>query len=70
MGLHFDWTISIGSIITVAWGTVLALGFFLKVMRWIDKLDMIMDEYPPHRHVGSNPQADPLIVYPRGMKPR
>ena len=68
--MKFDWTISIGNVITLVAFLPVAVAALIKVVRWTDRLDMLMGEFPPHRHVGSDPETDPSIIYPKGMRPR
>jgi len=39
------------------------LGFLWKTLRKLDRLIVVFEEYPPHRHVGNS------IIYPRGREP-
>ena len=68
--MKFDWTISIGNVITLVTFLPVAVAALVKVVRWTDRLDMLMGEYPPHRHLNSDPETDTTILYPRGMRPR
>jgi len=68
VNVHWDWTITAGNIIQIIWFTIVIFGasikIYTKVVRYTDKLQLLMDEYPPHRHVSDQ------IVYPAGMKPQ
>jgi hypothetical protein len=57
--MHWDGTITLGNILTIAVFFFSFLAFYSKMVR----LFAILQEYPPHRHNGD------IIVYPRGMKP-
>jgi len=59
----WDGTITLGNLLTILGFGFAALKFYTKVVRFIDKLEMLIDEFPPHRHV------DGAILFPKGMSP-
>ena len=66
-GLSFDWTISVGTVLSVAGGITMAgvsIGRILRRMekRW-DRLEQTLQEFPPHQHINEH------IRYPKGMAP-
>lgn len=64
--MHFDWTVTFGDILKLmsfAFGLLLIYG---KLVKFVTKIEWMMDEFPPHKHIGNNND----ILYPRGMEPR
>ena len=59
---RLDWTVSVWQVVTVLW---VSFVFFFAVLRKLDKIIAIFEEFPPHRHVHGSPEP----IYPRGMKP-
>lgn len=57
--MKFDGTITVGDILMILSFAVAFLAFYGR----INKLFTIIQEYPPHKHVGNE------IVYPHGMSP-
>lgn len=60
--MTFDWTISIWQVLTVIWLTFI---FFFVLVRKVDKLMLILEDYPPHKHVRGIGEP----IYPKGMRP-
>jgi hypothetical protein len=60
---HWDGTVTFGNVLTMIVFTLVFLKFYSKIVRFIDKIELIIDEFPPHTHVRG------LIRYPKGMEP-
>lgn len=54
--MHWDWTVHLGEIIG-------GISFGVAVLRKLDRLIVVFEEYPPHRHAGNT------IIYPKGQEP-
>jgi hypothetical protein len=58
-GINFDGTITLGNILTIISGFIAFLVVYSKMVRLLS----IIEQFPPHRHVGN------AILYPSGMEP-
>lgn len=58
--MRLDWNVPVWQVLAMVWVVFL---FFFGVMRKLDKLISIFEEYPPHKHVFGK------VMYPKGMKP-
>lgn len=58
--MHLDWSISVWQVLAALWVTFL---FFFTIIRKLDRLIAIFEEYPPHRHIGEE------LIFPKGMRP-
>lgn len=47
---------------------ILLFGVALPMLRSSQRLKNILQDFPPHRHVGE--EDDKNIIYPRGFEPR
>lgn len=61
--IKFDFTVTIGNLITAFGICVTLAGSAWAVIRKFNQILDVFREYPPHRHVGDE------ILYPAGMKP-
>lgn len=58
--MHLDWSVSVWQVSVAIWFIFV---FFFTVVRKLDKIIAIFEEFPPHRHLGND------LIYPKGMKP-
>lgn len=66
--MHWDGTITLGNLLTIATiaGTIL-IGYskvYARIIRFMDKIEFLMSEYPPHKHAGDS------VIYPEMLKRR
>jgi hypothetical protein len=58
--MHLDYSVSVWQVVAAIWVTFV---FFFGIVRKLDKIIAIFEEYPPHRHIGDE------LIYPKGMRP-
>lgn len=58
--MKLDWSVSVWQVCTAIWVVII---FFFGVMRKLDRIIAMLNEFPPHRHVGDQ------TIYPKGMRP-
>ena len=64
MDYKFDWTITLGNVITLV---ILMFGsgaFYTRIVKFISKLEYLIGEFPPHKHINRK------ILYPKGLAPQ
>lgn len=60
--MRLDWSVSVWQVAAALWFGFL---FFFAVVRKLDRLLAIFEEYPPHRHFAGIHEP----IYPKGMRP-
>ncbi len=54
--MHWDLTIHLGEMLIV-------MGLAWRVVRALNRLSFLLENFPPHRHVGAQ------VLYPQGLRP-
>lgn len=66
--MHWDGTVTLGNLLTIASIAVtLFVGYnkiYTRVIRFMDKIEFLLAEYPPHKHAGDT------VIYPELLKRR